>query len=111
MSRIEETLGGLWCLAMLALRGALSRKSAYWKWRDETAFGRDPARRPPLRKRWHAMLDKGIDGTLGVVSKPCGYESVGALVDFAVRARRGDLSQPPMGIKLFGTSAASFATA
>ena len=58
-----------------------------------------------------AMLDKGIDGTLGVVSKPCGYESVGALVDFAVRARRGDLSQPPMVIKLFGTAAPSFATA
>ncbi|PZO79573.1 MAG: response regulator [Sphingomonas hengshuiensis] len=47
------------------------------------------------------MLDEGIDGALGVVSKPCGYESVGAIVDFAVRARRGDWSQPPTGIKLF----------
>lgn len=48
-----------------------------------------------------AMLDNGIAGTLGVVSKPCGYESVGAIVDFAVRARAGDRSQPPIGIKLF----------
>lgn len=48
-----------------------------------------------------AMLDEGIAGTLGVVSKPCGYESIGELVNFAVRARHGDLSQPPTGIKLF----------
>ncbi|WP_294319341.1 response regulator [uncultured Sphingomonas sp.] len=51
-----------------------------------------------------AMLDEGIAGTLGVVSKPCGYESIGELVNFAVRARHGDLSQPPTGIKLFEAS-------
>lgn len=49
------------------------------------------------------LLDDGIDGALGVVSKPCGYDSVGRIVDFAVRARGGDLSQPPIGIKLFGS--------
>jgi hypothetical protein len=59
MSRIGETVGGLWCLASLALRGALGKRSHYWKWRDETAFGRDPARRPPLRERCRAMLDYG----------------------------------------------------
>ncbi|MEN2748662.1 response regulator [Sphingomonas sp. T9W2] len=48
------------------------------------------------------LLDDGIDGALGVVSKPCGYDSVGRIVDFAVRARGGDLSKPPLGIKLFG---------
>ena len=53
-----------------------------------------------------AMLDDGIDGTLGVVSKPCAYDSVGELVEFAVRARRGDLSQPPTGIKLFSAATA-----
>ena len=51
-----------------------------------------------------AMLDDGIEGTLGVVSKPCAYDSVGKLVDFAVRARRGDLTQPPTGIKLFSAT-------
>ncbi len=50
------------------------------------------------------LLEDSIDGALGVVSKPCGYESVGRIVDFAVRARSGDLSQPPMGMKLFGAA-------
>jgi hypothetical protein len=59
MSRIEETLGGLWCLVMLAMRGALGRRSHYWKWRDETAFGHPPAQRPSLPKRLRAMLDYG----------------------------------------------------
>lgn len=48
------------------------------------------------------LLHDGIDGALGVVSKPCGYDSVGRIVDFAVRARHGDRSEPPLGIKLFG---------
>ncbi|WP_162235943.1 response regulator [Sphingomonas sp. Leaf22] len=48
------------------------------------------------------LLNDDIEGALGVVSKPCGYESVGRIVDFAVRARAGDLSAPPTGIKLFG---------
>lgn len=55
------------------------------------------------------LLDDGIDGALGVVSKPCGYESVGRIVDFAVRARGGDRSQPPMGLKLFGPMMAGHA--
>ena len=58
-----------------------------------------------------AMLDEGIDGTLGVVSKPCAYDAVGELVEFAVRARRGDLSQPPTGIKLFSATTAFQGTA
>ncbi|KQN81270.1 hypothetical protein ASE91_10580 [Sphingomonas sp. Leaf62] len=48
------------------------------------------------------LLSDGIEGALGVVSKPCGYESVGRIVEFAVRARAGDLSAPPLGIRLFG---------
>ena len=58
-----------------------------------------------------AMLDEGIDGTLGVVSKPCAYDAVGELVEFAVRARQGDLSQPPTGIKLFSATTAFHGTA
>lgn len=57
------------------------------------------------------LLHDGIEGALGVVSKPCGYESVGRIVDFAIRARSGDLSEPPMGIKLFGTPSELRATA
>ena len=49
------------------------------------------------------LLNDGFEGALGVVSKPCGYDSVGRIVDFAVRARAGDRSAPPMGIKLFGS--------
>jgi hypothetical protein len=59
MSRLEETIGGMWCLLSLALRGALSRRSRYWKWRQETAFGSDAARRPAIRQRVRAMLDYG----------------------------------------------------
>ncbi|MEP9402971.1 response regulator [Sphingomonas sp. VNH70] len=47
------------------------------------------------------LLEQGVEGTLGVVSKPCGYDSVGSIVDFAVRARSGDRTAPPMGMKLF----------
>ncbi len=50
------------------------------------------------------LLEGGVEGALGVVSKPCGYDSVGQIVDFAVRARSGDRSAPPMGMKLFGAS-------
>jgi hypothetical protein len=60
MSRVLETLGGLWCLALLAMRGAWRRRSsAYWQWRHETAFGHDPTARPPLRERIRAMVDYG----------------------------------------------------
>ncbi|KQN05329.1 MULTISPECIES: response regulator [unclassified Sphingomonas] len=50
------------------------------------------------------LLEGGVEGTLGVVSKPCGYDSVGQIVEFAVRARAGDRSAPPMGMKLFGAT-------
>lgn len=48
------------------------------------------------------LLEDGVEGTLGVVSKPCGYGSVASVVDFAIRARAGDRSQPPLGLTLFG---------
>lgn len=57
------------------------------------------------------LLHDGIEGALGVVSKPCGYESVGRIVDFAIRARGGDRSEPPTGIKLFGMPSELRATA
>ncbi len=48
------------------------------------------------------LLEDGVEGTLGVVSKPCGYDSVARVVDFAVRARGGDCSAPPIGLTMFG---------
>jgi hypothetical protein len=59
MSRVRETLGGLWCLALLAMRGAWRTRSAYWQWRHETAFGHNAAQRPPLHERLRAMIDYG----------------------------------------------------
>lgn len=59
MARMLEYVGGLWCLFMLALRSGFRMNSAYWRWRNETAFGRDPATRPPLRQRLLALLDYG----------------------------------------------------
>ena len=60
MRRVIETIGGLWALFVLALRsGFRVRSSAYWRWRNETAFGHDPAHRPPLRQRLRAVLDYG----------------------------------------------------
>lgn len=60
MSRVIKTIGGLCCLFMFAARAGFRMKSsAYWRWRDDTAFGHDPARRPPFMQRMHAMLDYG----------------------------------------------------
>ena len=33
--------------------------SPYWKWRNETAFGTDSTKRPPLRERIYAILEYG----------------------------------------------------
>jgi hypothetical protein len=57
MRWLRETIGGAWELLRL---GALTRfrlTGAYWRWRNETAFGADPARRPPRRQRLRAILD------------------------------------------------------
>jgi len=59
MSRFGETLGGLWQLFAIAARSRFRMTSAYWRWRDETAFGTDSAKRPSRAKRFHAMLDYG----------------------------------------------------
>ena len=59
MPRIVETIGGLWCLFIMALRSGFRMNSAYWRWRMDTAFGHDLSRRPPLSQRMHAMLDYG----------------------------------------------------
>ena len=59
MRRLVEILGGLWELLLLAVRSRFRLRGAYWRWRDETAFGGDPAARPPLGQRLRAVLDYG----------------------------------------------------
>ncbi|MHC4949063.1 MAG: hypothetical protein ACYTG1_12530 [Planctomycetota bacterium] len=57
MRRLLDTLGGLGLLLMLAARSGFRLRSGYWRWRTETAFGADPAARPPRRERLRAILD------------------------------------------------------
>lgn len=48
---LGEFVGGLWALALLALRSGLRFRGAYWSWRMQTAFGRGmPASRAELLK-------------------------------------------------------------
>lgn len=56
---MSERLGGLWQLLLLAVRTRFRFGGAYWRWRNETAFGADAARRPPLADRVHAALEYG----------------------------------------------------
>ena len=53
---VWSLLGGLLALARLATLGALSRRSRYWQWRRQTAFGKFPVSR---RLRFRAVLDYG----------------------------------------------------
>lgn len=59
-ARIAEIAGGVWELLLLAARSRFRMRGAYWRWRAETAFGTDPAARPPLRRRLRAVLDYGV---------------------------------------------------
>ena len=57
--RIIENACGLWALLVLAARSGFRLGGPYWTWRMETAFGADPARRPPLHERWRQVLAYG----------------------------------------------------
>ena len=57
--RVVETLGGLWELLVLAIRSRFRMGGAYWRWRSETAFGADPAQRPPLPERFRQVIAYG----------------------------------------------------
>jgi hypothetical protein len=54
-----ETLGGLWCLLELAIKTRCRLRGSYWRWRMETAFGRDAARPVSRWQRWRAMIEYG----------------------------------------------------
>lgn len=66
MSRIVETLCGVWELARLAIITRLRFGGPYWKWRMHTAFGRGmPATRGELVRsvleygRWVYRMRRG----------------------------------------------------
>lgn len=59
MVRLIDTLGGLWELALLAARTGFRFRGRYWRWRADTAFGTDPATRPPSRERLAMILEYG----------------------------------------------------
>ncbi len=59
MQSIRDTLGGLWELVLLAILARFRLRSGYLRWRDETAFGTDPANRPSLSRRLGAMIAYG----------------------------------------------------
>ena len=58
MTGLRDTVGGMWELTRLAAASRF-RLNGYWRWRDETAFGSDPAIRPGAIARWRALLDYG----------------------------------------------------
>ena len=59
MRRLVEMVGGVWQLARLAAASRFRLRGPYWRWRYETAFGGDPAARPPRRQRLGAVLAYG----------------------------------------------------
>ena len=59
VGRLIANLFGCWELLLLAVRSRFRLRSGYWRWRAETAFGADPARRPPRRERWRQVLAYG----------------------------------------------------
>ncbi len=59
MNRLRDTIGGVWELGRLAAASRFRLGNRYWRWRDETAFGTDPATRPGTLARWRALLDYG----------------------------------------------------
>lgn len=59
MSRVWETIGGVWELGRLAAASRFRLRGRYWRWRAETAFGSDRSARPPALARLRMMLDYG----------------------------------------------------
>jgi hypothetical protein len=59
MGRVINTLGGIWELFLLAAGSGFRMRGRYWRWRHETAFGRDDGVRPGRWQRVRAMLDYG----------------------------------------------------
>jgi two-component system, response regulator PdtaR len=48
-----------------------------------------------------AQLGDGIEGTVGVVSKPVDENSIESVLDFLVKHRVGEYASPPPSLRLF----------
>jgi two-component system, response regulator PdtaR len=48
-----------------------------------------------------AQLGKGVDGTIGVLSKPVGEDAVETALDYLVKHRLGEFAAPPPALRLF----------
>jgi hypothetical protein len=59
MGRVMNTLGGIWALVLLAASSGFRLGGRYWRWRRETAFGRDSGARPGPWRRVRATLEYG----------------------------------------------------
>jgi DNA-binding NarL/FixJ family response regulator len=49
------------------------------------------------------QLGEGIDGTIGVLSKPVGEEVVETTLDYLVKYRMGELALPPPALRVFNS--------
>jgi len=58
--RVIDMAGGLYELLRLGVLTRFRFRGPYWKWRMETAFGTDPAMRPPWTERLHAAVHYGM---------------------------------------------------
>lgn len=47
------------------------------------------------------MLGSGVEKTLGVISKPCGDDCIGAVMDYAISRRSDKAVTPPPQLKVF----------
>lgn len=54
-----HVLRGLWNLLLLGLKAGFNLGNPYWTWRNETAFGTDPAKMPGCAERRKAALEYG----------------------------------------------------
>ncbi|MCI0365015.1 MAG: hypothetical protein L0219_14150 [Phycisphaerales bacterium] len=59
MARLMETIGGCWELFRLGMKTRWRLRGPYWRWRYETAFGADPARRPTKWSQWRSVIEYG----------------------------------------------------
>lgn len=48
-----------------------------------------------------AQLGEGINGTIGVLSKPVDEDSIESVLDFLVKRRVGEPASPPPSVRLF----------
>jgi hypothetical protein len=56
---LTESVRAVWNLSRLLLATRGRWRGAYWRWRYETAFGRDESRLPPPRVRRKALMKYG----------------------------------------------------